>query len=240
MKKLFEKNEVTFAVVLIVIYVVGSSLMASVSEAVGIDYLGEALFHTVMGAVLLVFIKSNDLMTHIGLCRPEVPAVKLGYYLPLAVILLLPFCFGIGSEIGMPALLFRTLSMLFVGFIEEVIFRGFLFKGICKQNVTRAIIISAVTFGIGHIVNLLNGYTNLDTIIQIIFAVCVGFVLVYLFHKTGSLLACIAFHSLNNTLSAFTSYTAADHAMLIATSIRLVLMVICTLYLIKMLPERES
>ena len=51
----------------------------------------------------------------------------------------------------------HIILMLCVGFIEEVIFRGFLFKAIAKDNVKTAIIISSVTFGVGHLVNLVNG-----------------------------------------------------------------------------------
>lgn len=45
--------------------------------------------------------------------------------------------------------------MINIGFLEEIIFRGILYKSIEKDNKKLAIIISSVTFGIGHIVNLL-------------------------------------------------------------------------------------
>ena len=49
------------------------------------------------------------------------------------------------------------MCMLCVGFWEEVIFRGLLFQAIAKDNIKSAVIISCVTFGIGHIINLFNG-----------------------------------------------------------------------------------
>ena len=36
-------------------------------------------------------------------------------------------------------------------------FRGLLFTAIAKDNVKSAVVISSVTFGIGHIINLFNG-----------------------------------------------------------------------------------
>ena len=93
--------------------------------------------------------------------------------------------------------------MLCVGFLEELIFRGFLFAGMAKKNLRSAIIVSSVTFGIGHIVNLLNGKPLVETLAQILFAIMVGFTLVILFYKGKSLVPCIVFHSLNNALSAF-------------------------------------
>ena len=66
MKKLFDKNEVTFAIVLIVIYVVGSTLMINLSELVGTAFLCEAVFSAAFTAVLAVFITKNGLKEHLG------------------------------------------------------------------------------------------------------------------------------------------------------------------------------
>ncbi len=73
--------------------------------------------------------------------------------------------------------------------MEEVIFRGFLFKAICKTNVKQAIIISSVTFGFGHIVNLLNGRDIPETLIQICYAVAIGFLFYNYFYKGKKSLA---------------------------------------------------
>ena len=56
-------------------------------------------------------------------------------------------------------------------------------------------------FGIGHLVNLFNGQSFFETMIQILFAIAVGFTLVVLFYKGKSLIPCIIFHGLNNSLS---------------------------------------
>ena len=68
-------------------------------------------------------------------------------------------------------------SMACVGVIEEVIFRGFLFKAMCKDNIKLAVFISSITFGMGHIVNLLNGEALIPTILQICYATAIGFLL---------------------------------------------------------------
>lgn len=84
--------------------------------------------------------------------------------------------------------------MINVGFIEEILFRVFLFKAIEKESVKKAIIIiiiSTLTFGIGHIVNLFNGQDTLNTIIQIIYALSLGYLFVMIFYKSNSLVPCI-------------------------------------------------
>ena len=54
--KLFKKNGVLFAVLLIIIYVVGMSVMQDLSGSVGVSYLAEALFSGAMSVFLMIFI----------------------------------------------------------------------------------------------------------------------------------------------------------------------------------------
>lgn len=246
MKKLFERNETTFAVVLIVFYVVGSSVMQSVSDAVGTPYLAEAAFNIVLTAILYAFVRKNGLMRHVGLCRSEVPAPRMLFYLPLALTGGMGALFGVGMQYGALVTALHTAAMLCSGFLEEVIFRGFLFKGIAKDHLKRAVIVSSLTFGLGHIVNLLfNRYELFDSVTQITYAVVVGFLLVFLFLRTGSLLACIAFHSFNNCMTAFTTFDRLTDALGDAHAAELVLLgmmiAVALAYLlciVKSLPKR--
>lgn len=100
--------------------------------------------------------------------------------------------------------------MLCVGFLEEVIFRGLLFTAIARNNIKSAVIISSVTFGIGHIINLFNGsgMELVSNLCQIVFAIAVGFLLVTIFSRGGSLLPCILVHSAINTLGTFANDAA--------------------------------
>ena len=95
--------------------------------------------------------------------------------------------------------------MLFVGFLEEIIFRGFLFKAMAESNLKSAIIVSSIIFGIWHFVNLINGSGAelLTNICQVVSAMAIGFLFVALFYKTKSLLAPIIAHMAINSLSAF-------------------------------------
>ncbi|MCH5193576.1 MAG: CPBP family intramembrane metalloprotease [Oscillospiraceae bacterium] len=242
MKKLFDKNEVTFAVILIVVYVVGSSIMQGVSESLGQQYLAEMVFHIAMSAAVFAFIKKNGLMKYLGLCPSEVPAGKMLFYIPLLLPAVMPVFFGVALNYSPMETVFHTVSMIGVGFLEEIIFRGFLFKGICKSNVTRAIVISSVTFAMGHIVNLLNGYDITQQLIQIVYAVAVGFLLVFIFHRTGSLIMCIVFHALNNSLTAFaaTNWGEASALNMILLAVRLVIMAGYTVCIVKFIPKRAE
>lgn len=56
MKKLYEKNELTFAIVWIVIYCVLQSLANQLNEIIGIEYSASAVFCILQTIVLLGFI----------------------------------------------------------------------------------------------------------------------------------------------------------------------------------------
>lgn len=113
--------------------------------------------------------------------------------------------------------------MINVGFIGKILFRGFLFKAIEKESVKKAIIISTLTFGIGHIVNLFNGQDTLNTIVQIIYALSLGYLFVMIFYKSNSLVQCIITHSLINSLSII-----GTHNDIVVVA--LILTIISTLY----------
>ena len=97
--------------------------------------------------------------------------------------------------------------MLEVGFIEEILFRGYLFKILEKDNQKTAIIITSLTFGIGHIETLLNGADFIPTLIQILYSISIGYLFVKILIKTKSLWPCIITHSLLNVLSIFSNQT---------------------------------
>ena len=213
MKKLYEKNELTFTLVWIAVYVVGTSLAEALSETIGVYKLVSAVFHMALTAGLFLWVRRNSLTEKYGLFLPRYRIAHAWFFIPLMLVCLYKLVFSPALRFSATESALFVISMLCVGFLEELIFRGFLFRAIEKENLTRAIIISSVTFGIGHIVNLLNGQNLLDTIGQIIFAVFVGFALVILFHKGKSLMPCIVFHGVFNALSVIANDEAQCSAL---------------------------
>lgn len=86
-----------------------------------------------------------------------------------------------------------------------MIFRGLLFNAMRKDNLKTAVIVSSITFGIGHIVNLFNGSGAelLPNLLQVVYATAAGFMFVMIYLKTDSLLGCIVAHGLFNAISVF-------------------------------------
>ncbi len=203
MTSLYKKNELLFSLPWILLYVVLFSLADKISALLGIQKIITAPLCVLFSGFLWVWMKKQGLTEKYGLCRVKGKAKEYFYFIPL---LLLASCnLWNGACVNLPAVetsLF-ILSMLCVGFIEEIIFRGFLFKALCKENIKSAVLVSSVTFGSGHVVNLLNGAEVLSTLLQLCYACAIGFLFVVLFQKSGSLLPCILTHSVVNSLSAF-------------------------------------
>lgn len=199
MKKIFEKHESTCCILLIVLYVVVNSYCM---QNFGIEDYRSTIINTVFSIVVLILIKSLNKMSYYGLTKVTNWKDYL-YFIPLVLILSTNLWTGININNSYSEILFHILTMLNIGFLEEIIFRGFLFKMMEKDNVKSAIIVSSITFGIGHIVNLLNGADLVPTLLQISYAISLGFLFVIIFYKSKSLVPCIIAHFLINALSIF-------------------------------------
>ena len=205
LKKLYENSEIWFAVVWIIAYVVLASTGDNVSADLGIEKIVTMPILIAMSAILYFFIRKNGLTEKYGLCKPQLPAAKMLYYIPLPVLLTANLWYGVAMNLSPLETVLYILSMFCVGFLEEMIFRGLLFQAMAKNGVRSAIVVSSVTFGIGHIVNLFNGSGAelLPNLLQVMYAVAIGFAFVMIYCKTKSLMPCILTHSVFNGLSAF-------------------------------------
>lgn len=199
MKNIFEKHETLFCILLIVAYVVVNSYCI---QNFGTTDYRSVIINTTFSIVLIVLMIILKRTSYYGL-KKVTNLKKYLYFIPLFLIASVNLWNGININNSAREIIFHILTMLNVGFIEEIIFRGFLFKMMEKINLKRAIIVSSVTFGIGHIVNLLNGADLIPTLMQIGYAIAIGYVFVTIFHKSKSLIPCIITHSLINSLSIF-------------------------------------
>lgn len=203
MKKLYEKNELAFAIGWIVAYVVLFSMADNLSESLGIAKIITAPVGVILALFLLFWIRKNGLMEKYGLCSFQGNWRDYLYFAPLLLIMTTNLWNGAAVTVSAGEVALHILSMVCVGFMEEVIFRGLLFKAISKDNIKQAVLISSITFGIGHIVNLLSGAEIVSTLLQICYAVAIGFLFTVMFLKGKSLLPCILTHCVVNSLSVF-------------------------------------
>ena len=205
MDKLYKKSEVLFAVTWIVIYVLSLSIADNISIEMLPNKAITLIVSAILTAIILVWMSKHKLLQEYGICSLKISSKKLLYFLPLLIIISGNFWFGITVKNYLIEIVCYVLGMLCVGFLEEIIFRGFLFKAMSKDNVKVAIVVSSITFGIGHIVNLING-SGMDlfsNLMQIIYATAAGFLFTIIFYKGKSLWPCIITHGLVNASSVF-------------------------------------
>lgn len=233
MQNLYKKSELWFSIVWIIVYVVGTSL----TDSLGFSKIPTFVFHALLCFAAITWMRRGGLLKKYGICKPKVPASKFLYYIPLLIPITCNFWFGVTMNMPLVETVFYICSMICVGFLEELIFRGFLFKSMAKDNLRAAIIVSSVTFGIGHLVNLINGsgadlFSNLC---QVCYAAAIGFLFVTLFRCSGSLLPCIITHSLINAFSAFSVQQGPVGELIVAT-ILIVVPAFYALYAAKTVP----
>lgn len=224
MIRLYRGKKLMLALIWIGIYVVGMSLADGLSESLGMAKAVTAPFGVLLSVGLLAWLYKQGLTKECGLCR-----VRAGQYLwfvPLIVICSSNLWLGVDMRLPALETVLYLLSMLSVGFLEEIIFRSFLFRAMYEQGTRYAILISGVTFGLGHIVNLFNGAQLLPTLMQICYATAIGILFTVIYLKSGSLLPCIIAHCATNMLSAF----AVERANGVEIIMGLVITVLALLY----------
>ena len=243
MKKRYEKSELAFAITWIVIYCVLQSLANPLNDRIGVKYAASAAFCALQTAVIIGFIRKNRLLERYGLCRSPFPARRFLYYVPLVILATCNLWNGVAVNFSPADAACHIVCMFCVGFLEEVIFRGFLFRAMAKDNVKSAVLVSSITFGLGHLLNLVNGsgMELTENLWQISIAVAIGFLFVTVFYRGGSLLPCAVTHSAINTLSIFsreTGLTAEKRVM--CNLIMLAITAAYTLLLTRTLPKKAD
>ena len=219
LKKLYDKSKIWFAVVWIIAYCVLMSAGDSLSVVAGIEKSVTLAVGLLLSAALLLFLKKYALFEAYGLCPSKVPARSMLFYLPVLLMLTANLWYGVTFNYGAVETVLYILSMFCVGFLEEVIFRGLLFNAMRENSLKAAVIVSSVTFGIGHIINLVNGSGAelLPNLLQIVYATAAGFMFVMIYLKTDSLIVCIAAHGLFNAISVFADESNVTTEMRILT-----------------------
>lgn len=237
MIKFFEKNETLVCMFLIIVYILSNSYCM---QNFGVEDYRTSIVNTIISVCLIILMLTLKRVKYYGITKVT-NAKKYLYFLPLLLIISVNLWNGININNSKSEIVFHILTMINVGFIEEIIFRGFLFKMMEKTNVKSAIIVSAITFGVGHIINLLNGASLIPTLIQVCYATSIGFLFVIIFYKSKSLLPCIITHCLVNSLSIFNIENVVS--IYIAPIILTIVPIIYIIYINKKidnLEEKES
>ena len=231
MYNLYRKNSENFALLWIGIYCVVQSLANGISAKIGIPKSANAVLALIQSLYLIWWLHKNGLMKDFHLNKPVQKAKNMLFYLPLIIVSTSNLWLGVRMNLLPVVLVFHILLMLCVGFLEELIFRGFLFEALRKKGMKTAVLVSSLTFGAGHIINLFNGsgMSLGENLFQILYAVLFGFLIVMVYLRSGSLIPCILSHQAINILSAFHNLPSSDAS---ETFLRLTEIAVMFLYLL--------
>ena len=165
------------------------------------------------GCLILVgIIKKSSFSFHdLGFSSGHIGSWLIG----LAAVEAAAFTAGVNRDIDFKTIVILVLFMMSVGFFEEVIYRGLILQYLNKGNAKRAVIISAVLFGVGHIVNLLGGADLRMTLIQIVFALLFGIVCAEIVILTNSIVIGMVWHSIHNIISQLTASSSMELELII-------------------------
>lgn len=199
MKTFFYKNETIIALGLIIIYLVTNSYCLN---NFGLEDIRTLIINGVLSLLIVLVIILNKLGEYFGLTNIPKPKKYL-CFIPLVILMIVNLIGGINIQNTASEIVIYMLSMVLIGFLEEIIFRGFLFQMMAKDSIKAAVIVTSITFGIGHIINLLNGAELVPTLLQICYAVATGYLFAVILVKSKSLWPQIITHSVVNALSIF-------------------------------------
>ena len=149
-----------------------------------------------LACVLLIMVMLWRRWTDLCFRAPEPGTLKLLLFPGILVLLVL----ALAAMSGLPpvgVIILVGVNTLLVGFSEETMFRGILYRALRGPlDVWPAILVTTAAFGSVHI---LNGFTTGDfasAITQATTAACTGLLLIAILLRTGSLWAAIIFHAL--------------------------------------------
>lgn len=201
MKKFCEKFDLLLAILWIVVY---CAFTVPIRGKLGDESPAMLGILAAIAVGIFALVKATHSEERYGFVKWKGKASDYWFFIPMLILMTGNLWGGFGIMYDGINQVYAVISMLLIGFVEELMFRGFLFRALLKRDPAPvAITISAVTFGIGHIVNLFAGQASIETVIQVFFAIAWGFIFTFVFYKSGNLVICIIVHGMIDALSKF-------------------------------------
>jgi len=194
-------KSIIYAIIAFILYFIQNIFYSLLTGAMRMNELGAlGISSTITILLTFILLRNKSGMKYYG-----VSIAKKTNFTSLNIIVIalplmnLPYLIN-PAEVNFNSILLRG---VYVGFMEEIIFRGFLYRGIEEKNGTRkAIIVSSIIFGIYHVVNIGSMPTRF-VILQVIYATAIGIIFAVIFSMTQSLVLCMGVHALIDVISFY-------------------------------------
>lgn len=204
------KTIIASLVLLLFFFVQGAIVVINNIEGIySILIRGAVIWCLVIITLIFYLIKDKELRG-LGFVKMEKKAAKkLLCFAPLLLIAFSHFTAGFDLGEGIKFILANIFFTMAIGMAEEIYFRGIICNMWLKKGVVKAMLISAILFGLCHLLNIAGGASLPATILQICFAFVYGLVFALLFAVGKSIVPCVLLHALHD----FCSYISADASM---------------------------
>lgn len=197
------KKSLLFTILTLVLFFAQQLVSGLLIGTMNLDEVAAELIGIVIVLIIVfLLIHKKDQLDYYGLCiHNDSNLLRTSTGLGIVLLANVPYLF-LGGKINIA---YAVVSSIFVGIMEELIFRSFLCRFIEeKLGVKMAIIISSVLFGAIHLINL-GDVQLIYAILQIVYAVAIGVAFSIVFFMTKSILSCIAVHAIVDLLGSFST-----------------------------------
>ena len=173
----------------------------------------------------------------LGLVKPNNGSFKqLYFFIPLIVVALTSFSFGIDANNGAGVIFANLFLTLGIGFCEELYFRGIICNLWMEKGGRTAVVISSILFAVCHLMNIVGGAGMIETMLQICFAFVYGIAFALIFVTCRSIWPCIILHTFHD----FCSFISADGTALGNIAVGSIQFIILFCYTVALIKRRSQ
>jgi len=162
------------------------------------------------------------------------------FYIPLLIIAIVqPIMGGLNVELNVSKIVLIIVFSLFVGYTEEVVFRGIIRERLISKGPLFYIVFSSILFGVLHMANALSGTDVVEVLLQVLNAFLIGLILALLIEISDNIWPLIAFHFLFDALAQLTNPEIADRSLEVVSILNIFYMAY-GIFLIAVLVKRRK
>ena len=145
MRQLYEKSEIGFALVWIGLYVIVMNIALqfcggfdNLESKTAAQVLVPVVCIVLLAVIVTVWIVRNGYTEKYGLCRFKGNLKIFLWFVPLILMSCTNLKNGVTLTAPLAVSILMMVNMSAAGYVEEIIFRGFLFRAMVKDNLKRA------------------------------------------------------------------------------------------------------
>lgn len=198
------KSENKIPILFIVIFIVINYIC---TNKIGLLNYKSTLIYIVLSIIILIYLFITKKIEYYGLNK--LPDKHTKYHVPiilitiLNVLMMINYFIYIGNtKIDLNHVIWPIISLIFLAFLKEIIFRGFLLKILQKINPS-LIYISIIPLGIFNVIFAKTDFEYISLFYTLVYSLIPALFSLFILEHTGSLLPGIILTSITNVLSTF-------------------------------------